>query len=386
MVAVIILSPILSKYTFGNYDYCIPFAILSVILLIDQLSAGQKVILQGTRKLKDLAKATALGSTFGLLLSIPFYYWLGISGIVPTLILNSFAALIFSWYFSRRYKIKKVVVDNKTIMMVGKSMLKMGVAMSVSSIMVYLTTYVLIGFIRSQGNVEIVGLYTAGATIMASYTGLVFNAMATDYYPRLAAVNNNNEKCNAIINQQLEIAVLLLVPLLTICITFMPFIVHLLYSKEFDGINVYMVLSSLGMMFKVVSWGIAFEIIAKGNAKLYIINETVANLYSLGNNLIGFMIAGLTGLGISFTVSYMIYSIQVYILAKRRYAFSFSQSFNRLYIPAFTIVAICIFIVLWVKSYSSIFGSIIVILSFVFSLYLLNKKMDLKTLIARKDG
>ena len=61
LISVAIFSPVLSNYAFGNRDYTIPFILLSVTLLIDQLSAGQKVVLQGKRRLKDLAKASAIG-------------------------------------------------------------------------------------------------------------------------------------------------------------------------------------------------------------------------------------------------------------------------------------------------------------------------------------
>ena len=55
-ILVCILSPYLSQSLFGNYDYTVPFILLSVTLLLEQLSAGQKVILQGLRKIKELAK------------------------------------------------------------------------------------------------------------------------------------------------------------------------------------------------------------------------------------------------------------------------------------------------------------------------------------------
>ncbi len=76
--ALLFFAPLLSKSTFGNYDYTVPLIFLSVTLLLDQLCAGQKVILQGLRKLKYLAKATVIGSTLGLVVSIPLYYLLGV--------------------------------------------------------------------------------------------------------------------------------------------------------------------------------------------------------------------------------------------------------------------------------------------------------------------
>ena len=113
LVLVACLSPLLSKASFGNYDYTIPFIILSITLLLDQLSAGQKVILQGMRRLKDLAKCSAFGVTFGLITSVPLYYWLGIDGIVPTLILNSLCSMLLSWFYSRKIKVEKVQVTPK---------------------------------------------------------------------------------------------------------------------------------------------------------------------------------------------------------------------------------------------------------------------------------
>lgn len=113
LTVVAVTSPLLSKSAFGNYDYTIPFIFLSIILLLDQLSAGQKVILQGLRRLKDLARCSAIGVTVGLIVSIPFYYWMGIEGIAPTLILTSACSLLVSWWYSRKMKIGKVDISVK---------------------------------------------------------------------------------------------------------------------------------------------------------------------------------------------------------------------------------------------------------------------------------
>ena len=50
MIVTAILSPWLSRLTFGNKDYTLAFIWLSVTLLFKQLSSGQLVILAGTAK------------------------------------------------------------------------------------------------------------------------------------------------------------------------------------------------------------------------------------------------------------------------------------------------------------------------------------------------
>ena len=107
LVLALVFSPLLSKVTFGNGDYTWGFIILSSTLLINQICVGQRVILQGMRRLKDLAKASAIGATVGLIVSVPLYYWIGVKGIVPTMVLTSLTAMLLTWYYSNKLKIEK---------------------------------------------------------------------------------------------------------------------------------------------------------------------------------------------------------------------------------------------------------------------------------------
>ncbi|UVV59483.1 oligosaccharide flippase family protein [Bacteroides thetaiotaomicron] len=91
-------------------------------------------------------------------------------------------------------------------------MLTMGIAMSVSNILITVCAFVLRAFISNNGGTEIVGYYTAGFTIVTTYFSMIFNALATDYYPRLAAVNSDNVKCRNLSNEQGEIASLIMLP------------------------------------------------------------------------------------------------------------------------------------------------------------------------------
>ena len=385
-VLVLVFSPRLSQTTFGSNDYVIPLMFLSITLLIDQICAGQRVVLQGTRRLKDLAKASAYGATVSLFVTVPIYYFWGIKGIVPTLILNSSLALLFSWYFSRRISIQRVKMNYKAVFHEGKGLMQMGVAMSISGILVYLSSYVLRSYIRMEGGVESVGLFTAGFTLMNTYAGLVFNAMSTDYYPRLASVNKDNIKCREIMNQQAEVGLLILAPLMAACIIFVPVVVKLLYSTRFIGANTYIIWCALGMLFKLASWSVAFVFVAKGESKLFIINEVISGVYTLAFNLLGYHIAGLTGLGISFLVGYLIYTIQVYFVSRFKYDFSFSKDFLHIFLIHFFFVAACLCLV--ILSHSTIFkyfvGVLIVVLSFWYSLRELDKRMDLTKIIFNK--
>lgn len=81
---------------------------------------------------------------------------------------------------------------------------------------------------------------------------MIFNALATDYYPRLAAVNSDNVKCRNLSNEQGEIASLIMAPLLLICLVFMSLILQILYSDKFLEANNFVIWAVVGMLLSLL--------------------------------------------------------------------------------------------------------------------------------------
>ena len=378
MIVVIILSPLLSKSTFGNYDYTIPFIFLSVTLLFQQLSAGQSVVLQGMRKLKHLAKSGVLGSLFGLIISVPIYYFFGINGIVPTLILNSITTLLLTWYFSRKIKIEKQKITPKQTFEEGKEMLKMGLVMSLNSFLVLGVAYIIRIFIVRIGGTEEVGLYTSGLAIVNGYVGLIFSAMSTDYYPRLAEVNKDNQKCKEIINQQAEIAILIIAPVIMIFLLIAPYAITLLYSRKFIPITGFMQWAMVGMIFKAASWSISYIFMAKQDMKTFLFNEIAIKIFNVPLYLLMYKYLGLDGLGIGFLINYFVYLILVYFVSNKKYHFNFSSSFKRLLSISLLLVSLCFLLLYtWKSNYVFIPTIILTLICCIFSFKELDKRVDL---------
>lgn len=385
MIIVVFGSPVLSKSTFGNYEYIIPFMILSVTLLVDQLTVGQKVILQGTRRIKDLAKSSAIGSTLGLIITIPLYYFMGIDGIVPTLVIVSFVSLFLAWFYARKVPFNKVQMTFKETVHNGSVMLKMGIAMSVNGMLVTGAAYVLRIVIMHHGGTEAVGLFTAGYAILGTYVGMVFTAISTDYYPRLAAVNSDNEKSRDLINQEGEIGTLILAPCLIICIFFMPIIIRILYTEQFSDSSDYVFWASLGMMFKMASWVIAFIFIAKGAMKTFLTNEISVNVYGLLISIAGYYLGGLKGLGIAFTIKMALYAMQVFCVAHTKYRYRLSGGFLKIIVFQCIMVCMAIAAVLLTSGLTTwLIGFLIAIASSAYSIIGLNRRMNLLEVVKTK--
>lgn len=384
LVLTIALSPLLSQLTFGNYKYTFAFAALSLTLLFSQLASGQGVVLQGLRQLKWLAKANIYGSVCGLLISLPLYYLYGTAGIVPALILSAFALLAVQYVFARKVKIEAVAVTFREALQQGKGMLKLGLMLSLSGLITGAASYLVRIYISRTGGVADVGLYSAGFAIIGTYVGMIFTAMGTDYYPRLAGVSHSNEESKTVINQQAEIAILILAPIIMVFLVFIKWVVVLLYSQQFSPVNDMILYAALGMFFKAASWAISFLFLAKGASKLFFWNELITNLYLTLFNVLGYKYGGLTGLGISFLVSYILYLIQVYLITRLKYDFRFSMQFIKLFSVNLVLGTLCLLTVKTLESPNTyLVGIFFIVLSIYLSFRELDKRLQLKELLNR---
>jgi PST family polysaccharide transporter len=341
VLLMILLAPWLSEIAFGNKDYTISFIWISIALLFKQLSSSQLAILQGLRKLKSLAKANLLGNFIGLLITLPLYYYYKIDAIVPAIIIATFMSFVFTYYYSHKLDIEPVTISRKEAVSEGKGMINLGIMLSLSSLITLLGAYIIRIYIGSANETEElglidVGLYSAGFVILNSYVGIIFNAMGTDYFPRLSEIANDITKLRKTVLEQATVAILLITPIIVVFLACAPFIIVILYSYEFSPIVAMVTWGILGMIFKAVSWSMGYMIIAKGDSKVFIKTAIGFNTILLSINIIGYHFGGLEGVGISFFIYYIIHFIAIRIITYYRYDFYFEKGFYKIF--TFTVI------------------------------------------------
>ena len=373
---------------FGNKDYTISFIWISIALLFKQLSSSQLAILQGLRKLQYLAKANLLGNFIGLLITLPLYYFFRIDAIVPAIIIATFMSFIFTYYYSQKLDIAPVAISRKEAVSEGKGMINLGVMLSLSSMITLLVAYIIRIYIGSSNETEElglidVGLYSAGFVILNSYVGIIFNAMGTDYFPRLSEIANDIIKLRKTVLEQAIVAILLITPIIVVFLAFAPLIIVILYSNEFSPIVAMVTWGILGMIFKAVSWSMGYMIIAKGDSKVFIKTAIGFNAILLLINIVGYHYGGLEGIGISFFIYYIIHFITIRIITYYRYDFYFEKGFYKIF--TFTVIMCLIaflitFISIPVLKYLLMTG--IIIVSCLYSYKQLDKKIGLKDYLA----
>jgi O-antigen/teichoic acid export membrane protein len=376
-----ILSKYLSIWSFGNTDYTVVFQFISVTLFLDQLCIGRSVLMQGTFHYKFIAKTTIFSNLFSLIVAIPLFYFWGFNGIYVDLITTSTIKLCVSWYYSRQIPIIKIVKTIKESIIEGRGMLSLGIAIALSGVINTGSVYLVRLFISNYGGVSDVGLYTAGFTISNGYVGIILNAMGTDYSPRLSSMANNIKSFNETINHQNLLLCILMAPLIILFIVFIKILILLFYSSSFLAICNMLEWIMFGMILRTISWCMSFSLIALGDSKLFFINELITTSTSVLLSMVGFRYFGFLGIGYAFCITYLLYSIQLYFICRRKFGFRFSLDSYKIMLPLIFLLS-SFFVLLQFFRDIPVFRYLIGIIGIIaissYSYYYLNKMLNLR--------
>lgn len=340
------LSPYLSEWSFGNKNYTGAFCFLSIMVFLAIQSSGQLSILQGLHEIKKLAFSSLVSGLVGLLLGVPLYYFWGFYGIVPALILQALSLFVF-------YR----VVLNKTIrskatdpiqysfkknLQSVKKLIGLGLVLVCGTLIGSLTNYLITTFVRTFGSVDNVGFYQAANSITNQYVGLIFSAMAMDYFPRLSKVAGNNELQCEIVNRQTEIIGYILTPLVILVIATAPLIIKILLTDSFLTIIPLVKWMALGILFKGFAYPMGYITFANDNKRLFFILEGVwGNGVNLIVSFILYYYYGLVGIGIAVCLVYIINFIVYYIVNHHYYQYQFSLKCIKIIVAAIFLGTLC---------------------------------------------
>jgi len=334
----------LSYLSFGNSNSQWEFFALSIVIIFESFNNRNQAVLQSFHKLKDLGLSTFIGNLIGTVISVLLYCLYGVKAIVPSLVILYFANYMCSQIFFRKCCIPRKKYAFCEINGVVADLVKMGIAMTISSILVYGSAYFIRLYIVKSGGLIDVGYYQAGWAIVNGYVGLIFTAMGKDYYPRLSAINTNNQEILDVSNKQIEFGLIILTPILVTFIIFVNLIISLLYTPDFCVISNMMIWSLFGMCFKLLSWSISYIFLAKGLARWFVIYEILGNIVTILFSLLFYYFKGLDGLGIAFLLSNIFYFFLVYFLARKVFLFKLRKINYRLLIINVLFASLAIFL------------------------------------------
>ena len=323
----LVLSHYLSVWTLGDTTYTISYCVLSLVVALNIINEGKQALLKGTRYLRALAYASMIGTVVGLVIAIPLYYFFGKEGIVPELLIASILAFLVSQYYVNKVPTEKINMTLKETFRESKPMVKMGVALMFVTLLQTITVFAVTAFIRSKGGLSDVGYFSAGSYILNGYFSVIVTALMTDYYPRIAAVNHDNEKVQDELNKQSMVSVVLCLPLIVLFIAVMPLFVKILYSEEFMPTLDYLRFGIFWTVITIISNQVDMILVTKYNTKVFMAISVIVRVVQLLLCIILYNYWGLLGLGISYGLLGVLHMVIMTTVVQKLYGIHFNQEF-----------------------------------------------------------
>ena len=339
-ILLVLFSAQVSILTFGGDQHSAAVALLSLAVFFRLVSAGQGALIQGMRRISDLARMGILGGLFGTVISIVLVYFLRERGVVPALVGIAVAGLITSWWYSRKVEIEPPSMTLSLVRQEASGLLKLGFAFMVSGFLMMGAGYAVRTMVLRMVGLEAAGFYSAAWTLGGLYVGFILQAMGADFYPRLTAVARDNTECNRLVNEQAQISLLLAGPGVIATLTFAPVVIALFYSAKFHATVEILRWICLGMTLRVITWPMGFIILAKGASKYFIWTEIAWTVVNVGLSWVCLKSFGLNGVGIAFFGSYVFHGLMIYPIVRRLSGFRWSSANRKTGLLCLTLVAL----------------------------------------------
>lgn len=319
------LREILAVQVLGSIEHARMVGWLALGVALSVAGASQGALIQGMRRIGDLAKLSVYGSVLNTVLGIGLLWQWGSVALWAFILIGPlFNFLLGHLYVSRLPKTKAVAISLQDITAQWKIFLRLGLPFMGAGLMSTVVQLWIRVSVSDQLGLEAVGHFQAAWSISMQYIGFVLGAMGADYYPRLTGVIHDKAAASRLVNEQTEVALLLSAPVFIAMIGLAPWVIHLLYSSAFIPAIEILRWQIVGDVLKVASWPMGFVILAAGAGKTFFWTETTTMLL-MGGLIVGLLPhLGLPVTGIAFLASYVYLLPVVYFLAWRSINFKWT--------------------------------------------------------------
>lgn len=384
LVFCVVASGLVDNLTFTWGDHTLHYAMLGVSVAMLAISGGETAVLKATRRMGSLARVQIYGAVGAVVTSVPLYYYMGQSGVVPSIVLIAAVNMLLTLWHSYRCCPLKLVFSRHHLHD-GFGMIKLGLAFVLAAAFGSGSEMAIRAFLNVDGGMDNVGFYNAAYMITITYASMVFSAMETDYFPRLSAVNKDVKATNETVNKQTEVSLLFLAPMLVALLTLLPVLIPILFSRDFMPIVAMAQVAVLAMYFKVLTMPVAYITLARSYSLSFLLLESVYFVALVTAIVLGYRWWGIWGTGVAIVVAHVVEFLTVYVYAYWQYSYCSTWRVFRYALMQMTIGGTAYVVSLWAEGFIYwITEAALTFVSTACSLYILHQKTHLWQALIRK--
>ncbi|HEY1870934.1 MAG TPA: O-antigen translocase [Chitinophagaceae bacterium] len=285
------------------------FYVFGATILFYALNALLTAVINGFKEYRKYVIANIVGSLVGMAFAIILSVKYGVYGALLSAI--TFQSIVFfitlglvakSYWFKWRSFLLKF--NKKAAVQLGHYSL-MAIA---SAVTVPAGQIIVRNFITKNKSITDAGLWEGINRISAMYLMVITASLGVYFLPKLAELKSKKELRNEIYSvYKLVFPFLILTTLLIYY--FRVFIIHVLFTSEFNGMESLFIFQLIGDILKIMGWVLGYLLLAKAMTKIYIVMEIVNFLLLILTSYFLVDHYGTIGATMAFALVYLIYFV-----------------------------------------------------------------------------
>ena len=274
-ILLFLFSDTLSLFVFKDLKYKFLFYVSALVLPFYSIHIFFISIINGLKKIKELVRVNIFGYVLITILMVFFLYNNQLQGALLAIVLSPLA-LFISLFF--QFNVLKFIVRNISISAISKDIIKKlfsFFSMTLfSGIMVPIIFLLIRNYIMTNVGVDQAGYWEGTRKISNYYMLFIYMLFEMYLLPVLSEDIKNEKFKTTILNFYKQVLPFVLIGFVLIYF-FKNFIIKLIFTEDFLEMRTLFAFQLLGDFFKIISFTIAYQFLAKKMVKMYLTCEII---------------------------------------------------------------------------------------------------------------
>lgn len=316
-IVLILCAKLIAQQVLLNVKYQPVFILFGCTILFYSLNAFFLAVVNGFKKFKIFNILNIISSIGMLIISCLFIQWNNALGALYAIVTNQSLVFIFTLFYIIKYKIIRLADLQYGFHISSVKLLLRFVIMTLVSAACMPVCQILIRKqVMQQISLSAAGLWESINRISSVHLLFITTTLGTYYLPRLSEIQEA-AVIKYEIRRTLKFALVGVLISSLIIILLRHFIIQVLFSSAFIEASNLLVWQTIGDVFKVISWIIAYQMQAKAMLKWFVVTEVSSTIlyYLLSTLLLNHY--GISGLTVSYAINYCIYLLGMFFLFRK---------------------------------------------------------------------
>lgn len=307
----IIFSKSISSSLFKTIEYQYIVIIFSVLLPLFTLNNLLLSVVNGYREYFVLTKLKSINSLITLVISGLLAWFLYLEGALLALAINTSIVFLLSYLIIYKNKEKYINLNLKFFnYQILKKLFVFSLMAIISTQLKPIVQLIIRDYIINHSGDIDAGIWEATKRLSSYYTQVITVALGVYYLPKLSSLVTNQD-----LKKEIFRGVKIIMPVFIFIGMFIfsirGYVITILFSAEFEPMNSLILPQLIGDAFMLFSFMIAYLMIAKAMAKVFIISQIVFSAIRLLISIYLFNYMGIEGVIWANAINYLFYSLFV---------------------------------------------------------------------------